>query len=197
MSALTASKQAEARTALQARAEQGLQMTAEAERVNSEAAAVTASSMPSSVGDVPAAAAAVPANYIAALFARWIPERMLGMVYLAVSAIVFSVMSLCVSLLSEQMPSFEIVLARCLMQFGFGALSCRRYGVDFLGPREKRFWLCVRGGLGFIAFSCYYFGQDRQCAGWRQTRAHAQHMHRLMYVLPFRISCCVFQLCLV
>jgi uncharacterized membrane protein len=88
---------------------------------------------------------------------RIIPTRLLGMTYLALSAVIFSVMALLVSILSRSLPSFEIVLARCSLQFLFALLACLVYRVPLLGPPGQRLWLLLRGALGFVAFSAYYF----------------------------------------
>jgi len=94
---------------------------------------------------------------LGSFLSRYIPKRILGICYLAISAVLFSVMALLVSQLSVNMPSFQIVHIRCTIQFFCALLSCRFYSINFLGPTEKRKWILLRGSLGFISFSCYYF----------------------------------------
>ena len=157
------------RASMQQRADQVARMGAEAERAQSDSAAVVSeqqrfqplphSSTAIDVAPSSAAAAAVkpPPLSLGNALARWIPKRVLGISYLALSAMIFSVMALFVSMLSKSLPSFQIVWARCILQFVCGYLSCRFYGIDFLGPAAKRRWLSVRGGVGVVAFSLYYF----------------------------------------
>ena len=80
--------------------------------------------------------------------ATYIPPRLLGVTYLALSAVIFSIQALFVSLVSQSMPSFQIVLFRCCLQFLFAFLACRAQGILFLGPPDRRKWLFIRGGLG-------------------------------------------------
>lgn len=117
---------------------------------------VESASSPDSASAAAAAAPPTPLSVSNAL-ARWIPSRVLGMSYLALSAVIFSIMALFVSMLSKELPSFQIVLARCLIQFGCGLAACRFYGIDFRGPRDRWFWLSIRGTVGFLGFSAYYF----------------------------------------
>ena len=122
---------------------------------SSSAAAASGLSPTSSSAAAPAVPPA-PLSLSNAL-ARWIPSRVLGMSYLALSAVIFSIMALFVSMLSKELPSFQIVLARCLIQFGCGLAACTYYGIDFRGPRDRWFWLGIRGTVGFLGFSAYYF----------------------------------------
>jgi drug/metabolite transporter (DMT)-like permease len=48
------------------------------------------------------------------------------------------------------------------MQFCLGATSCYYLaGANPLGPPAKRKWLTIRGLMGFISFSCYYYAMSR------------------------------------
>jgi len=109
-----------------------------------------------------AAAAASGPNGMDRLFLRFMPRKILGVFYLAFSAVVFSVMSLCVSLAGKDLPSFEIVWARSMMLFGLATSSCYFVArTNPIGPPAKRKWLFLRGFVGFLSFSCYYYSMSR------------------------------------
>jgi len=101
-------------------------------------------------------------NAMDLLFLRFVSRKLLGVAYLALSALVFSFMALCVSLVSKELPSFEIVWARSIMQFTLGASSCYFVArTNPIGPPAKRKWLFIRGLVGFLSFSCYYYSMSR------------------------------------
>jgi drug/metabolite transporter (DMT)-like permease len=151
------------RSVMVQRADAVLEMTALEERMRTEAdqtvAPVGFHAATTSPNASSPSAAAAPAQQLRLgnVLSTYIPPRLLGVAYLALSAIIFSVMALFVSLLSKFMPSFEIVWFRCVAQFLLGWLACQTQGVNFLGPVEKRRWLFVRGAVGCIGFSLFYF----------------------------------------
>lgn len=87
-----------------------------------------------------------------------IPARWAGVSLLVISSLLFSIMSLFVSLIpAEKMSSFQLVWVRCLQQMTYAFIFLRVKGIAVFGPREKRFWLVLRGTAGFLSFSCLYF----------------------------------------
>ena len=98
---------------------------------------------------------------ISTLLARYVPDRVLGISYLALSAVIFSIQSLFVSILSDHLPSFQIVMFRCILQFSFGVMACHHKGINFLGPVDRRKWLFIRGLVGFVSFSLYYYAMSQ------------------------------------
>ncbi len=83
----------------------------------------------------------------------------LGMRYMLASALVFSLMSLLVKVAGVGLPSQEIVLARGIVSLVLSYLLIRQAGVSLWGTR--RGILVLRGSLGFIALSCFYFALTR------------------------------------
>jgi drug/metabolite transporter (DMT)-like permease len=79
-----------------------------------------------------------------------------GLRYMAVSAFFFSLMGLLVKLLGQRLPSQEIVFARSLLVLIFAWMMLRRAGASPWGNDKK--WLFMRGFLGFVALSCFYYG---------------------------------------
>lgn len=78
-----------------------------------------------------------------------------GLQAMAVSALFFSLMGALAKLAGASVPLFEIVLARSLV---VGVLSGAKLVADGNGFRggEPRI-LVLRGVLGFVALSCYYY----------------------------------------
>lgn len=79
----------------------------------------------------------------------------MGLRYMAAGAFFFSVMSVLVKLAGRRFPTQELVLARSLVV----AVLC----AGALARRRQSFWggerglLVLRGVLGFIALSCFYY----------------------------------------
>lgn len=84
-------------------------------------------------------------------------REMTGLLYMTLSALGFSTMSLFVKLSGSRFPSFEIVLSRSVIQTLFGLFSCALLKINPLGKREVRSWLCLRGLAGTIGLSLFYF----------------------------------------
>ncbi len=74
---------------------------------------------------------------------------------MALSAFAFSVMALLVKVAGSRLPSSEIVFVRALIGLFLSFLLLRRRGLGLLGKR--RGLLILRGVLGFIALSCFFY----------------------------------------
>jgi len=120
------------------------------------------SQLPTSPLSSSAVAAAASRSYFspAILCSRFMNSRLLGVSCLAISAVIFSLMSLLVSTLSETLPAFQIVWARYVIQLICAAAACRFYDVKILGPRDRRPWLLLRGAFGFAGFTCYSYAMS-------------------------------------
>jgi len=77
-----------------------------------------------------------------------------GVLYMALSALAFSVMSMLVKLVSTRLPTGEIVLARAVVTLVISYVMVTQAGVSPWGNERGR--LCLRGLLGFAALGCYY-----------------------------------------
>ncbi len=78
-----------------------------------------------------------------------------GMQYMALAAFWFSVMSVLVKLGGQTLPSPMLVLARAIVTLVLSGWSLWREGVSPRGVR--RGLLAVRGGVGFVALTCFYY----------------------------------------
>ncbi|KAF9271536.1 hypothetical protein BGZ68_003400, partial [Mortierella alpina] len=81
-----------------------------------------------------------------------------GLIYMTLSALFFSFMSLLVSLTAKSLPSFEIVFFRGVIQTLLGFAACRYLKVSPFGNKGVRFLLFCRGfagscGLGFFFYA--------------------------------------------
>ncbi|KAF9433655.1 hypothetical protein BGZ76_009162 [Entomortierella beljakovae] len=81
-----------------------------------------------------------------------------GLIYMTLSALFFSFMSLLVSLTAKTLPSFEIVLFRGIIQTILGVVACRYLNVSPFGNKGVRLLLFFRGlagsfGLGFFFYA--------------------------------------------
>lgn len=79
-----------------------------------------------------------------------------GLRYMAAGAFFFSVMSALVKVAGARLPTMEVVLARSLLVLVISYVSLRVSGVSPWGRRRRL--LLVRGGLGFVALSSFYYG---------------------------------------
>ena len=77
-----------------------------------------------------------------------------GVLYMAASALGFSVMSVLVKLASETLPTGEIVLARAVVTLAASYAMVARADLAPWGNAKRR--LVVRGLLGFGGLTCYY-----------------------------------------
>ncbi|MFP4623024.1 MAG: DMT family transporter [Gemmatimonadota bacterium] len=78
---------------------------------------------------------------------------------MAAAAFFFSLMSVGVKLAGRTLPIQEVVLARAAVGAGLSWLSLRRRGVSPRGHRHGL--LLLRGVLGYIALSCFFFALTR------------------------------------
>ncbi len=80
--------------------------------------------------------------------------RSRGVLYMTLSALGFSIMSVLVKLVSPRLPTGEIVLARAVFTLVISYWMLRRLQLPLWGTR--RLGLVGRGLLGFAALGCYY-----------------------------------------
>jgi drug/metabolite transporter (DMT)-like permease len=84
-------------------------------------------------------------------------KELFGLLLMTLSALGFSVMSLCVKLGGVVFPSFELVFARSLVQLVLGLGGCAILKVNPLGDKKVRGWLIVRGLAGSIGLSLFFY----------------------------------------
>ncbi|KAJ3279010.1 hypothetical protein HK104_001852 [Borealophlyctis nickersoniae] len=85
-------------------------------------------------------------------------SEVVGLSFMALSALLFSLMSVLVKVAGATFPSLQVVLIRSIIQFILGALGCRFVGVSPIGPPElKRGWLVARGAAGATGLALYFF----------------------------------------
>jgi drug/metabolite transporter (DMT)-like permease len=82
-----------------------------------------------------------------------------GVLYMTLSALGFSAMSVLVKLAAPHLPTGEIVLARALMTLVLSAAMVRRASLSPWGTQRGK--LVLRGSLGFAALGCYYIALAR------------------------------------
>lgn len=82
-----------------------------------------------------------------------------GVLYMALSALAFSVMSMLVKLASVRIPTGEIVLVRAVFTLAISYVMVRRAKLSPWGNERGK--LVVRGLLGFAALGCYYLALAR------------------------------------
>ena len=78
-----------------------------------------------------------------------------GLRYMAAGAFFFALMSALVKVAGTRLPTMEVVFARSVVVLAISALVLRRAGVSPRGNR--RGVLLLRGGLGFVALSAFYY----------------------------------------
>lgn len=84
-------------------------------------------------------------------------KEIFGLLLMTLSALGFSVMSLCVKLGGAVFPSFEMVFARSLVQLVLGLAGCAILKVNPLGDKKVRGWLVLRGLAGSIGLSLFFY----------------------------------------
>jgi hypothetical protein len=85
-------------------------------------------------------------------------REMVGLLYMTLSALGFSTMSLFVKLSGASFPSFEIVLARGIIQSLLSLVGCWMVGVNPLGrPGTVRLWLFFRGFVGTLGLCLFFY----------------------------------------
>lgn len=80
----------------------------------------------------------------------------LGLRYMLISALAFSLMSSCVKLVSHHgIPVFEIVAARALISLFISYVDVKRKRISIWGENKKL--LFARGAVGSLALICVYY----------------------------------------
>ncbi|KAG0195992.1 hypothetical protein BGX28_000261, partial [Mortierella sp. GBA30] len=80
-----------------------------------------------------------------------------GLIYMTLSALFFSFMSLLVSLTAKSLPSFEIVLFRGIIQTILGVITCHHLGISPFANKGVRFLLFCRGLAGSCALAFFFY----------------------------------------
>jgi len=83
----------------------------------------------------------------------------LGVRYILISTLFFSLMSVLVKLAGQRLPVLEVVFARGVVSLPLAFWLVRRAAVPLWGNR--RWILVLRGLIGFAAMSCFYFALTR------------------------------------
>ena len=86
-----------------------------------------------------------------------VKAEVIGLLLMAICAFVFASMTLFVKLSGSSFPSFEIVLARSLIQTVLALLACFYMGINPLGNRSIRPWLVLRGVIGGLALALNFY----------------------------------------
>jgi hypothetical protein len=84
-------------------------------------------------------------------------KEIIGLLLMTLSALGFSVMSLCVKLGGTVFPSFEMVFARSLVQLLLGLIGCAILRVNPVGNKKVRGWLVLRGLAGSIGLALFFY----------------------------------------
>ncbi|KAI8373203.1 uncharacterized protein BYT42DRAFT_501056 [Radiomyces spectabilis] len=84
-------------------------------------------------------------------------KEVVGLLLMTLSALGFSSMSLFVKLSGASFPSFEIVLARSIVQAVLGLIGCAIFKVNPLGKPGVRGWLFFRGLVGSLGLALFFY----------------------------------------
>ncbi|KAI9095874.1 hypothetical protein DFS34DRAFT_705447 [Phlyctochytrium arcticum] len=85
-------------------------------------------------------------------------KEVLGLACMAVSALLFSLMSVLVKLSGARFPFLQIVLSRSIVQLTLGVISCWLIGVAPWGPPGvNKLWLVARGTAGATGLALYFY----------------------------------------
>ncbi|KAI8822226.1 uncharacterized protein EV422DRAFT_495087 [Fimicolochytrium jonesii] len=85
-------------------------------------------------------------------------RELVGLSFMALSALLFSLMSVLVKISGQDFPFLEIVFARSLIQFSCGVVACLALGVMPWGPPTlNKFWLIARGSAGATGLALYFY----------------------------------------
>src|SRR3954467_2194977 len=98
--------------------------------------------------------------------------RSRGVLYMTLSALGFSAMSVLVKLCSPHLPTGEIVLARAVTTLVISYVMVVRAGLSPWGTQRGK--LVQRGLLGFGALGCYYIALVRLPLADATTLQYAQ-----------------------
>lgn len=84
------------------------------------------------------------------------PRFPLGMRYMAVAALAFSVMSLLVKVGGQRLPTQQMVAVRAVITLVLSIWAVRAARVSPWGSPDRRGLLVLRGVVGFLALSAFY-----------------------------------------
>lgn len=82
----------------------------------------------------------------------------LGLLYMVIAAVFFSTMNVLVKISLRGYPFMETVFFRSFFGLIFICFILKSRGIPLIGPRPKL--LMLRGTLGFIGLSCYYYAMS-------------------------------------
>jgi uncharacterized membrane protein len=114
-------------------------------------------------------------------------RELLGLLYMTLSALGFSTMSLFVKLSGSSFPSFEIVFARSIVQAVLGLLICIVLKIDPLGNKNIRGWLFLRGFAGTVGLSLFYFSITQLPLA--DATGYDSHIYYFFNLSTFLCSC--------
>jgi drug/metabolite transporter (DMT)-like permease len=80
-----------------------------------------------------------------------------GMRHMLLGALCFSIMSVLTKLAGARIPTMEIVAARAAIMLALSAFALGRRGIDGDRLGNHRGLLVLRGALGFVALTCFFF----------------------------------------
>jgi len=79
-----------------------------------------------------------------------------GVAFLVGAAFFWSVMSVCVKIVGQHLPSQQIVWVRAIVTLAYSYLMIRWSGIGNLFGSNRKF-LLLRGTFGFAALTCFFF----------------------------------------
>jgi drug/metabolite transporter (DMT)-like permease len=81
----------------------------------------------------------------------------LGVGLIAISAVIFSIMSLLVAVSGRKVPAAQMLIVRSVVQGSLIALLMWRHGVSPIPPKGTRFPVFLRGAAGSLAAVIFYY----------------------------------------
>jgi drug/metabolite transporter (DMT)-like permease len=87
------------------------------------------------------------------------PQKSLAILNMIMAAAFFSMMGVKIKSLHEEIPTFELLFARCIFGSFFIAVILRRKKIKLKGIREKE--LYFRAIIGFISAACFFYSMGR------------------------------------
>ncbi len=79
-----------------------------------------------------------------------------AIIFILISALAFTLMSTMVKL-AGNIPTYEKVFFRNLINFIIAIYIVKKNNVSFFGKKKNRFFLVVRGILGFLGVICNFY----------------------------------------
>ncbi|KAI9278216.1 hypothetical protein BDA99DRAFT_491474 [Phascolomyces articulosus] len=83
--------------------------------------------------------------------------KMIGLGWIVVSMVLFSLMGVFVKLGGPTFPSFEIILARSVVEIVLGVTACIYFESNPFGYPKVRLWLLLSGVVGALAIAASYY----------------------------------------